>query len=303
MSNDVVVELEGVAKSFGPRVIFHDVDLSVHRSEVVAVIGPSGAGKSTLIRCINGLNTFEHGRIRVLGHELHGTRDGGPPCGRKELRALRRDIGMVFQTFNLFPHLSVMDNITLAQRRVLGLGTAEATKRATELLEMIGLSHRAHAYPHRLSGGEQQRAAICRALAMRPKVMLFDEPTSMLDPELVGDVLETIRSLAVGGMTMILVTHEMMFAKEVAHTVVVMADGEVAEMGPAQEVLSTPKTERTRIFLQRVLQHATSAATGGGELDSTGALADDALQVDLTRAVESQAHDDDGGELPKVKTP
>lgn len=265
MSSDVVVELDGVSKCFGPRIIFDDVSLSVHRSEVVAVIGPSGAGKSTLIRCINQLNTFERGVIRILGRDVYGTEEGKPALRRDDLRELRTEIGMVFQTFNLFPHLSVMKNVMLAPQRVKGLSEAEAATQARDLLEMIGLSHRKDAYPRQLSGGEQQRVAICRALAMEPKVMLFDEPTSMLDPELVGEVLAAIRRLALDGMTMILVTHEMMFAKEIADTVVVVADGGVAEMGPAEEVLSAPKTERARNFLERVLLH-----TGGDTRSDAG---------------------------------
>ncbi len=283
MSSDVVVELDGVRKCFGPRVIFDDVSLSVHRSEVVAVIGPSGAGKSTLIRCINQLNTFEKGVIRVLGHEVYGTEEGRPPLRRDDLRRLRTEIGMVFQTFNLFPHLSVMKNVMLAPQRVKGRSEAEAAAQAQELLEMIGLSHRKDAYPRQLSGGEQQRVAICRALAMEPEVMLFDEPTSMLDPELVGEVLAAIRRLAVDGMTMILVTHEMMFAKEIADTVVVVADGGIAEMGPAKEVLSTPKTERARSFLERVLLHTggdtgpQAAASEGGFDAASGGFDDPTL--------------------------
>ncbi len=264
MSSDVVVELKGVSKCFGHRTIFDDVTLSVHQSEVVALIGPSGAGKSTLIRCINQLTTFERGVIRALGHEVYGTDEGKPVLRNSDLRQLRTDIGMVFQTFNLFPHYTVLKNVMLAPQRVKGLSEADAAKRAHELLEKIGLSHRKDAYPRQLSGGEQQRVAICRALAMEPKVMLFDEPTSMLDPELVGDVLATIRQLAVDGMTMILVTHEMAFAKEIADTVAVVADGGIAEMGRAKEVLSAPKTDRARSFLERVLlQTGGNAPTGG----------------------------------------
>lgn len=267
MSSDVIVDIDSVSKCFGSRVIFENVSLSVHQSEVVAIIGPSGAGKSTLIRCINQLNTFERGVIKVFGHNIYGTEEGKPRLRGDALRELRTEIGMVFQTFNLFPHLSVMDNVTLAPRRVKGLSEAEASKRAADLLEMVGLSHRLKAYPRQLSGGEQQRVAICRALAMEPKVMLFDEPTSMLDPELVGDVLGAIRELALSGMTMMLVTHEMHFAREVADTVVVVADGGIAEMGPAREILTAPKTERARNFLERVLlQIGDTSKSSHGEL-------------------------------------
>lgn len=263
MSNDdvaettaeVVVDIRGVEKRFGDHVVFSGVDLSVHKSEVVAIVGPSGTGKSTLIRCINHLNTFERGTISVLGHEVHGTDEPGHPRpSRRTLQEIRAEVGMVFQTFNLFPHLSVLDNVTLAPIRVLGLSKDEARARARKLLDDVGLSHRVDAFPKRLSGGEQQRVAICRALAMRPNVMLFDEPTSMLDPELVGEVLQTIQRLAREGMTMLLVTHEMAFARDVADTAVVMADGRIAEMGPAKEVLTSPQSERAKTFLQRVLR-------------------------------------------------
>lgn len=268
MSNDVVVDIRNVTKKFGDRTVFSDVSLEVHRSEVVAIIGPSGAGKSTLIRCVNHLNSFEHGTITVLGEEVHGTEDRKSRPSRQTLRQIRTRTGMVFQTFNLFPHLSVTENVALAPMKVLGLPKDQARERAERLLAMVGLSHRASAYPRRLSGGEQQRAAICRALAMEPEIMLFDEPTSMLDPELVGDVLDAIRRLAQEGMTMILVTHEMMFARDVADTVVVMADGGIAEMGPAREVLSRPRTERVRVFLDRVLRHTASNVEPANGADS-----------------------------------
>lgn len=257
------------------RTVFSDVSLEVHRSEVVAIIGPSGAGKSTLIRCVNHLNSFEHGTIAVLGQEVHGTEDHKARPSRQTLRRIRTQTGMVFQTFNLFPHLSVTENVALAPMKVLGLPKDQARERAERLLAMVGLSHRSSAYPRRLSGGEQQRVAICRALAMEPEIMLFDEPTSMLDPELVGDVLDAIRRLAQEGMTMILVTHEMMFARDVADTVAVMADGGIAEMGPARDVLSRPRTERVRVFLDRVLRHTASnvePAGGAGSVAPVGGL-------------------------------
>jgi polar amino acid transport system ATP-binding protein len=253
VSSDVIVDVKGVTKCFGHRTIFSNVSMQVHMSEVVAVIGPSGAGKSTLVRCINQLTSFEHGTITVLGRRVDGTQDGKGSPSKATLRELRMQCGMVFQTFNLFPHLSVTENIALAPRRVLKVPRSEAQARAERLLAMLGLSHRANAYPARLSGGEQQRVAICRALAMEPKVMLFDEPTSMLDPELVGEVLQAIQRLAQRGMTMVLVTHEMGFARDIADTVVVMADGCVVESGSAREVLTQPRTDRTRQFLNRIL--------------------------------------------------
>lgn len=262
MSNDVVADIRSVTKRFGDRVIFSDVSLQVRHSEVVAIVGPSGAGKSTLIRCVNHLTPFERGVVSVLGHELRGTEELGPQPSRADLRQLRTEVGMVFQTFNLFPHLSVLDNIIMAPVRVLGVSKREATDRARQLLDTMGLSARADAYPRRMSGGEQQRVAICRALAMGPKMMLFDEPTSMLDPELVGDVLDAIQQLVDDGMTTVLVTHEMAFARDVADTVVVMADGAIVEQGPAHEVLTSPTTERARSFLDRVLHHTTGAQAG-----------------------------------------
>lgn len=256
MSPEVVIDISSVTKRFGDRTIFSDVSFQVRRGEVVAIIGPSGTGKSTLIRCINQVTPFEGGRIDVLGHTLHGTEEPGKPKpSRKTLHDIRKDVGMVFQSFNLFPHLSVRDNITLAPRKVLGLSASEADARAVQLLETVGLSHRIDALPKNMSGGEQQRAAICRALAMGPKVMLFDEPTSALDPELVGDVLDSIKRLVTEGMTTILVTHEIEFAREVADTIIVMADGRIAEMGPAEQVLSRPQSERAQAFLRRVLRY------------------------------------------------
>lgn len=249
MSNEVVVKVEGITKRFGERVIFQDVSLDVHKSEVVAIIGPSGAGKSTFIRCINQLHPFDGGTIDVLGYHLVG----GRQPSKSELQALHSRVGMVFQTFNLFPHLSALDNIILAPTRVKRIPKPQAVRQAMELLSMVGLESKASSFPKRLSGGEQQRVAICRALAMEPDLMLFDEPTSMLDPELVGDVLAVIQQLARNGMTMVLVTHEMLFAKQVADTVVIMGDGKIIEKGPARNVLEMPRTERAQAFLHRVL--------------------------------------------------
>ena len=252
-AGEPAVELRGVTKRFGSRVIFEDVSLAVQRKEAVAIIGPSGAGKSTLIRCVNQLTSFEKGTIAVLGTELHGTTEVGRHADRQAQAEVRKKVGMVFQSFNLFPHLTVTENITLAPIKVRGLSRSAAQTRSRELLEMVGLSHRAKARPRQLSGGEQQRAAICRALAMDPEIMLFDEPTSALDPELVGDVLDVIGRLVSEGMTTMLVTHEMNFAREVADTVVVMAEGRIQEVGPSRQVLESPKTERAQAFLSRVL--------------------------------------------------
>lgn len=266
-SREVVVDVRGLTKRFGEHVIFEEVSLQVERSEVVAIVGPSGAGKSTFIRCLNYLHPFEAGTVTILGHELHGTAEGTRPPSRAVLREIRTHVGMVFQSFNLFHHLTVMDNIVLAPVEVKRVPRREAVERARDLLAMMGLADKADVYPRRLSGGQQQRVAICRALAMEPQIMLFDEPTSMLDPELVGEVLEAIQTLAEQGMTMLLVTHEMMFARDVADTVVVMADGGVVEAGAARDVLERPQAERTRAFLRRVLRHA---APQGGDAVGSG---------------------------------
>lgn len=251
MSSEVVVSSKHMTKRFGKTLVFEDVSLDVHKSEVVAIIGPSGAGKSTFIRCINHLVPFEDGTLELLGHTISG---GKKAPARDVLQDIRTRVGMVFQTFNLFPHLTVMDNIILAPMEVKNTAKADAIRRAEELLDMVGLADKANMYPKRLSGGEQQRVAICRALAMDPEIMLFDEPTSALDPELVGDVLAAIQNLAKQGSTMILVTHEMTFAKEVADTVVFMADHRVVETGPARQLLENPASERAQQFLERVLR-------------------------------------------------
>lgn len=257
MSSDAIIRLDHLTKSFGDRTIFEDVTLEVHESEVLAIVGPSGAGKSTLIRCVNHLTEFELGEVSICDQVIRGTDEPGRSKSRRARREaerrIRSQVGMVFQTFNLFPHLTVEHNITLAPTKVRGLSRDDARRRAHELLEAIGLSHRVDAYPQQLSGGERQRVAICRAMAMDPKILLLDEPTSMLDPELVGDVLSTIQGLAQSGMTMMLVTHEMAFARDVADTVIVMADGQIAEAGPAKEVLTNPQSERAKSFLARVL--------------------------------------------------
>jgi polar amino acid transport system ATP-binding protein len=244
-----LIRLEGVSKHYGDLVAVDGVDLSVHPGQVLAVIGPSGSGKSTLLRCINYLERPESGRITVGDIRL----DAGTPPSRAELSVLRRRVGMVFQSFNLFPHLTVLQNVSLAQRRVLGRNREDAERRSADLLATVGLADKAHQYPSRCSGGQQQRIAIARALALEPSVMLFDEPTSSLDPELGLEVLTVMRDLAKAGMTMIIVTHEMHFAEDVSNEVVVMANGRIVEHGPSRELMRNPKQERTRRFLSAVL--------------------------------------------------
>jgi polar amino acid transport system ATP-binding protein len=243
-----MIAIRDLHKSFGELYVLKGIDFSVAQGEVVCVIGPSGSGKSTLLRCINRLEEPSSGQV-LLGKDEVTDPD-------VDIDAIRRRIGMVFQQFNLFPHLTVTENVTIAQRRVLGRGKAEAEQVAAANLERVGLSDKADAYPAQLSGGQQQRAAIARALAMGPELMLFDEPTSALDPEIVGDVLAVMRGLAVDGMTMIVVTHEMSFAREVADRVVFMDDGVIVEEGDAERVIGSPTNERTRRFLARVLDPA-----------------------------------------------
>ncbi|GAA5167260.1 amino acid ABC transporter ATP-binding protein [Ornithinimicrobium tianjinense] len=242
-----VVRMRGIVKRFGGTTVLDGIDLDVHEGEVVTLIGPSGAGKSTLLRCVNGLERIDSGTIEVDGEQLSSTEKG--------LNHLRSRIGMVFQSFNLFPHMTVMDNLTVAQREVLGRSSDEARQRGAALLERVGLGNRADAYPDHLSGGQQQRVAIARALAMDPAVMLFDEPTSALDPELVGEVLDVMRTLADEGMTMMVVTHEMRFARRAADRVVLLADGGIAEQGPPEQVLDHPTSDRGRAFLQQLAEH------------------------------------------------
>ncbi|WP_433651347.1 amino acid ABC transporter ATP-binding protein [Micromonospora zamorensis] len=248
------IEIRDLHKSFGPLEVLKGIDFEVGQGEVVCVVGPSGSGKSTLLRCVDLLEEPTAGRIWVNGVEMTD-----PDV---EVDAVRRGIGMVFQSFNLFPHLTVLNNLTIAQRRVLKRGRAEAERVARANLERVGLTDKADVFPAQLSGGQQQRAAIARSLSMEPKVMLFDEPTSALDPELVGDVLTVMRKLAEDGMTMMVVTHEMAFARDVADRVVFMDGGVVVEQGPPQEVLGAPKHERTRAFLSRVLDPTRVAQLG-----------------------------------------
>jgi polar amino acid transport system ATP-binding protein len=250
-----MVRVENVHKSFGRLEVLGGIDVEVGQGEVCVVVGPSGSGKSTLLRCINHLEKIDAGRIWVDG-ELIGYRQRGEKLHElrdKEVAAQRRSIGMVFQRFNLFPHMTAVENVMEAPLRAK-LGTkAELRERALALLHRVGLGDKVDTYPNQLSGGQQQRVAIARALAMEPKLMLFDEPTSALDPELVGEVLDVMRGLAADGMTMVVVTHEMGFAREVGDTVVFMDDGVVVEAGDPKQVLTDPQHERTRAFLSKVL--------------------------------------------------
>ena len=253
--SDVMVRAEGVHKSFGRLEVLKGIDLEVRTGEVFCLIGPSGSGKSTFLRCINHLEKVDGGRLSVDG-ELVGYRQKGDRIHElkgREVCEKRAKIGMVFQRFNLFPHMTALQNITLAPATVKGESKADVAALALSLLERVGLSDKASTYPNQLSGGQQQRVAIARALAMRPKLMLFDEPTSALDPELVDDVLAVMRTLAEEGMTMIVVTHEMGFARDVGDSLVFMDAGVVVEKGQPREVLSNPQEDRTKLFLSRVL--------------------------------------------------
>jgi polar amino acid transport system ATP-binding protein len=251
----LMVDAQQVHKSFGPNEVLKGIDFKVEPGQVVCLLGPSGSGKSTFLRCINHLEKINAGRLYVDG-ELVGYREQGGTLhelGEKDVAKKRTEIGMVFQSFNLFPHMTAMGNIIEAPCQVKREPKAEVRQRATELLAKVGLADKANAYPRQLSGGQQQRVAIARALAMRPKLMLFDEPTSALDPELVGDVLAVMKDLARSGMTMIVVTHEIGFAREVADTVVFMDGGVVVESGSPSDVISNPRHERTKTFLAQVL--------------------------------------------------
>jgi polar amino acid transport system ATP-binding protein len=240
------LEINGVHKWFGPNHVLQGVDLHVDEHDVVCLIGPSGCGKSTLLRCINALESVQEGEIRI-----DGDRVSGPGV---DVNQLRRDVGIVFQSFNLFPHMSVLSNVTLAPLKVLGLDKDEATERAMTLLKRIGLDQKANEYPDRLSGGQQQRVAIVRALAMGPRLMLLDEITSALDPELVSEVLNIVRDLAAEGMTMLLATHEMGFAREVASKVCFLCDGVVHEEGPPSQIFGEPRNDRTKAFLRSITE-------------------------------------------------
>ena len=250
-----MIDAQGLHKRFGSLQVLKNVSLQLGRGEVVAVIGPSGSGKSTFLRCLNHLETIDQGRILIEGEVLVSTNAQGQ-CSyapEREARRICRKMGMVFQHFNLFPHLSVLQNIIEAPMVVKGMSAADITPKALELLAKVGLSSKADAYPARLSGGQKQRVAIARALAMEPDLMLFDEPTSALDPELTGEVLRTMRELAQEHMTMLVVTHEMGFARDVANRVIFMDKGEIVEEAPAKEFFSAPKQERTKAFLCNTL--------------------------------------------------
>lgn len=242
-----LIRVENLFKAYGTYTVLHGINLDIAEGEVVCIIGPSGSGKSTLIRCINHLEPFSP--------ESMITVDGIRVRPGKELVKVRAEVGMVFQSFNLFPHMTVLRNVMLAPMRVRGLGEAEAATKARELLARVGISEQADKFPGQLSGGQQQRVAIARALAMEPKVLLFDEPTSALDPEMVGEVLDVMRRLAGTGVTMIVVTHEMGFAKQVADRVIFMDGGKLVEMGTPQQIFDDPQEERTRSFLRAVLNH------------------------------------------------
>jgi polar amino acid transport system ATP-binding protein len=253
--SEPMVKAEGIHKFFGRLHVLRGIDLEVRSGEVMCVIGPSGSGKSTFLRCINHLEKIDSGRLWVDGH-LVGYRQRGEKLHEmreSEVAGQRQDIGMVFQRFNLFPHMTALQNIMEAPVQVRGESKAAVRERATALLDQVGLSDKMDGYPSQLSGGQQQRVAIARALAMEPKLMLFDEPTSALDPELVGDVLDVMRQLAVDGMTMVVVTHEMGFAREVGDSLVFMDEGVVVEQGHPREVLANPQQPRTQDFLSKVL--------------------------------------------------
>jgi glutamate transport system ATP-binding protein len=246
-SGDALVVLDHVDKWFGDLHVLRDINLTIRRGEVVVVIGPSGSGKSTLCRSINRLETIDHGTITLDGQPL--------PCEGRALARLRAEVGMVFQSFNLFAHKTILENVTLGPTKVRGIRRVEADQRAKELLERVGIGHQAAKYPAQLSGGQQQRVAIARALAMDPKVMLFDEPTSALDPEMIKEVLDVMVDLARGGMTMVVVTHEMGFARTAGDRVVFMADGQIVEQSEPEQFFPAPRSPRARDFLGTILRH------------------------------------------------
>jgi ABC-type polar amino acid transport system ATPase subunit len=252
-----LVRVEGLVKSFGAHVVLNGIDLEVLPGQKLSLIGPSGSGKTTLLRCVNYLERPSGGHIFIDGEPIGEKLKNGRyvPMTDRELARLRSRIGMVFQRFNLFPHLSAVENVMVGPVKVLGQPKDEACAAALALLDKVGLAAKADAYPDRLSGGQQQRVAIARALAMRPRLMLFDEATSALDPELVGEVLNVMRQLAIEGMTMIIVTHEMRFAESVSDKVVFMADGAIVEQGPPGQVFRSPEMERTRAFLRAIEDH------------------------------------------------
>lgn len=254
MQHASIINVEMVNKRFGAHQVLTDINLSVSLGEVLVLIGGSGSGKSTLIRCINGLEEIQDGRIRVDGHTLAAS-NGTGPVSTRDLAAIRKDVGMVFQQFNLFPHMTALENVMLAPRRVKNHSVEQASGNAKRLLARVGLRDHMNKYPSQLSGGQQQRVAIARALAMEPRVMLFDEPTSALDPEMIGEVLDVVRELAADNMTMIIVTHEMGFAREVADRVVYIDHGRILEIGSPDTLFDNPTNQRTKTFLSRLLKH------------------------------------------------
>jgi polar amino acid transport system ATP-binding protein len=278
-AGEPIISIQQLVKSFGPIEVLKHIDLDIHPQEVVCVIGPSGSGKTTLLRCVNLLEQPTGGKIFVSGNEVTDP--------EVDLDAVRQRIGMVFQQFNLFPHLSVLRNLTIAQQRVLKRGKAESERIARDNLERVGMAAKVDAYPAQLSGGQQQRVAIARSLSMNPALMLFDEPTSALDPELVGDVLAVMKDLAREGMTMMVVTHEMGFAREVADRVVFMDGGYIVEQGPPENVIGNPQHDRTKAFLFRVLnpnavQEGDEFAAPSGGTD-TGGLPENGLDANSLR--------------------
>ncbi|MDF2959340.1 MAG: amino acid transporter ATP-binding protein [Paenibacillus sp.] len=242
-----MIQFRNVNKHYGQFQVLKQINLTIKQGEVVVVVGPSGSGKSTLLRCINQLETITDGELTVNDTQLHNK--------KTDVNKLRRNIGMVFQHFNLYPHMSVLDNITLAPTKVSGLSKKEAVQIAMQYLEKVGIPEKADAFPSQLSGGQQQRVAIARGLAMKPQIMLFDEPTSALDPEMIGEVLDVMKNLAHEGMTMVVVTHEMGFAREVADRVVFMDQGQIVEEAAPADFFNNPKEERAKLFLSRLLHH------------------------------------------------
>lgn len=242
-----IIQFRNVQKYFGKDQVLRDINLTIEEGEVVVILGPSGSGKSTLLRCINQLETISAGELVVNGTPLHQP--------KIDVNRLRQEIGMVFQHFHLYPHMTVMENITLAPRKIRKVSKQEAEETALSLLKKVGMEDKANAYPHQLSGGQQQRVAIARGLAMKPKIMLFDEPTSALDPEMIGEVLDVIRALTKEKITMVIVTHEMGFAREVADRIVFIDQGMILEESSPEEFFEQPKHERTKLFLSRVLKH------------------------------------------------
>jgi ABC-type polar amino acid transport system ATPase subunit len=249
IADEIIINASKVNKYFGDKHVLRDVDFEVHKREVVALIGPSGSGKSTLIRCFNGLEKHTSGEIYIQGQNLD------PHSSNKQLAPIRRELGMVFQNFNLFPHMTVLQNVIEAPLLVRKMPKDQAVALGEKLLAKVGLAEKRDAYPNRLSGGQKQRVAIARALAMQPQALLFDEPTSSLDPELVGEVLKVMRDLAYEGSTMVVVTHEMQFARDVSDRVVFISDGVIVEQGDPEEIFTQPKQERTKLFLERVLSY------------------------------------------------